>query len=241
VRIITLVLMCGMAGVLDAGAQPAEHEAIKEMLRAETAAFFARDFDAWQANWLHDPSATGAVVGNNRYRYMKGWEEVAQRVARVVKANPRPVPVDITNTNFLIRQHGEQAWVEYDSVVRITSDLTERSHEYRAVVKAGGQWRIASQVSHQLADFGSSPEAIERNLNATGYVLLEAGKPKDAIEVFRVNVTLFPSSWNTYDSLGEAYAAAGETNLAIQNYEKSVELNPKNDTGKAALAKLKGR
>lgn len=37
------------------------------------------------------------------------------------------------------------------------------------------------------------------------------------------------------------YAAAGQTNLAIQNYEKSVQLNPKNDTGKAALAKLKGR
>ena len=29
--------------------------------------------------------------------------------------------------------------------------------------------------------------------------------------------------------------------FAIQNYEKSVQLNPKNENGKAALAKLKGR
>ena len=57
----------------------------------------------------------------------------------------------------------------------------------------------------------------------------------------RVNVKLFPASWNAYDSLGEAYAAAGQKDLAIQNYEKSVQLNPKNDNGKAALAKLKGR
>jgi Flp pilus assembly protein TadD len=53
-------------------------------------------------------------------------------------------------------------------------------------------------------------------------------------------VRLFPASWNVYDSLGEAYAAAGRKDLAIQNYEKSLQLNPKNDTGKAALEKLKG-
>jgi hypothetical protein len=32
----------------------------------------------------------------------------------------------------------------------------------------------------------------------------------------------------------------GYTALAIENYEKSVELNPKNDTGIAQLKKLKG-
>ena len=48
-------------------------------------------------------------------------------------------------------------------------------------------------------------------------------------------------SWNTYDSLGEAYAKAGDTALAIQNYEKSVQLNPKNEARIAALAKLKGK
>ena len=96
-------------------------------------------------------------------------------------------------------------------------------------------------MSHTVDNFGPSPEAIERNLNSTGYLLLEAGKPKDAIEVLRVNVTLFPASWNAYDSLGEAYAAAGQKDLAIQNYEKSLQLNPKNEDGKAALAKLRGR
>ena len=35
------------------------------------------------------------------------------------------------------------------------------------------------------------------------------------------------------------YAAAGNNSLAIVNYEKSVQLNPKNESGKAALAKLK--
>ena len=45
--------------------------------------------------------------------------------------------------------------------------------------------------------------------------------------------------WNTYDSLGEAYMMAGNKKLAIENYEKSIKLNPKSESGKAALAKLK--
>ena len=240
-RIIGLTLMCTVAGLLNVGAQSAEDEAIKKLLHAETAAFYARNADAWQANWLHDANATSALVGNNRYTYMKGWEAIAQRVARSIKANPKPMLVEIANTNFIIRQEGDLAWVEYDSAVGVDPATTERSHEYRVLIKTGGQWRIVSQVSHAVETFGSSPEAIEGNLNSTGYLLLEAGKPKEAIEVLRVNVTLFPASWNAYDSLGEAYAAAGQKDLAIQNYEKSVQLNPKNENGKAALAKLKGR
>lgn len=49
----------------------------------------------------------------------------------------------------------------------------------------------------------------------------------------------FPQSWNAHDSLGEAYAAAGQNDLAIKNYEKSVELNPKNTAGLQALKKLR--
>ena len=116
-RIISLTLMCTVAGLLNVGAQSAEHEAIKTMLHAETAAFYARDADAWQAKWLHDANATSALIGNNRYNYMKGWEDIAQRVARSIKANPKPMLVEIANTNFIIRQEGDLAWVEYDSAV----------------------------------------------------------------------------------------------------------------------------
>ena len=128
-RIISLTLMCTIVGILNAGAQSAEHEAIKTVLHAETAAFYARDADAWQARWLHDANATGALVRNNRYNYMKGWEDIAQRVERSIEANPKPMPVEIANTNFIIRQEGDLAWVEYDSAVG-GSDTTERSHGY---------------------------------------------------------------------------------------------------------------
>ncbi|MDP4281301.1 MAG: hypothetical protein Q8867_04050 [Bacteroidota bacterium] len=79
----------------------------------------------------------------------------------------------------------------------------------------------------------------EEEMNALGYDFLRANKLKEAIEVFKLNVEAFPKSYNTYDSLGEAYAAAGEKNLAIKNYEKSLELNPDSKSGIEALKKLK--
>ncbi len=102
-------------------------------------------------------------------------------------------------------------------------------------VKQQGRWKMAAWSSVPTAP------TPEHSINRAGYELMQSGKRQEAIELFKVNVRLYPESWNVYDSLGEAYADAGETALAIQNYEKSVQLNPQNETGKAALAKLKGK
>ena len=104
-------------------------------------------------------------------------------------------------------------------------------------MKEGDAWKIASQI-HVATD--SFNQGLEGALNSAGYSLLTSGKAKEAIELFSMNVRLFPKSWNAYDSLGEAHAVAGQKDLAIQNYSKSLELNPNNASGKADLAKLKG-
>ena len=48
----------------------------------------------------------------------------------------------------------------------------------------------------------------------------------------KTNVKLYPESSNVYDSLGEAYMKDGNKELAIKNYEKSLELDQKNDNAK---------
>jgi tetratricopeptide (TPR) repeat protein len=68
----------------------------------------------------------------------------------------------------------------------------------------------------------------ERELNTLGYVLLRAGKLKEAVEIFRLNVEAYPQAPNTYDSLGEAYLSLNQKDLAIANYKKSVELGNAN-------------
>ena len=57
-----------------------------------------------------------------------------------------------------------------------------------------------------------------------------------AIEIFKLNLKVYPKYANGYDSLAEAYMINGDKTLAIKNYAKSLELNPKNTN---AVEKLK--
>jgi len=70
------------------------------------------------------------------------------------------------------------------------------------------------------------------------YDLMGNNHLPEAIELFKLCVQLFPDWWNSYDSLGDAYAKAGQKQLAIENYKKSLELNPANDNGKEKLKVL---
>ncbi len=79
----------------------------------------------------------------------------------------------------------------------------------------------------------------ESALNQLGYHLLMKNQTHEAIQVFQLNVREYPKFWNCYDSLGEAYMKAGQKELAIQNYTKSIELNPDNKNGVEMLKKLK--
>ncbi|HLP63867.1 serine hydrolase [Flavobacterium sp.] len=78
----------------------------------------------------------------------------------------------------------------------------------------------------------------ENEMNSLGYELLQTGKVKEAIEVFKLNVAAYPKSGNCYDSLGEAYLASDDKKLALLNYKKSVELDPSNENGKRIIKEL---
>ena len=67
---------------------------------------------------------------------------------------------------------------------------------------------------------------------------MEKNHLPEATDLFKLNVQVFPGSWNAYDSLGEAYMKAGQKQLAIDDYKKSLELNPGNDNAKEKLKVL---
>jgi len=66
--------------------------------------------------------------------------------------------------------------------------------------------------------------ATEAEMNTYGYLLLGQGKMDSAIAIFRKNTKDHPKSWNTYDSLGEAYARSGDRKQAAQSYAKALSL-----------------
>lgn len=86
----------------------------------------------------------------------------------------------------------------------------------------------------------SAAKGLDENcLLQVAYRILFEGKTDDAIQVFKLQVQEYPKYWNSYDSIGEAYMKAGQKDLAIANYEKSIELKPDNQNGIDALKKLR--
>jgi dienelactone hydrolase len=75
----------------------------------------------------------------------------------------------------------------------------------------------------------------EALINRFGYEHLAIGDTKVAIELFQMNVTAYPNSPNVYDSLGDAYLAAGQKDLARQNAQKALELLASDTTDPARL------
>ncbi|HEV2863239.1 MAG TPA: prolyl oligopeptidase family serine peptidase [Pyrinomonadaceae bacterium] len=111
------------------------------------------------------------------------------------------------------------------------SAVVRRTAETQGMEAALKQYRELQRTQADRYQIG------EADLNRYGYTLLAEGRVREAVEVFKLNVELFPQAFNTYDSLAEAYAAAGERDLAIMNYRKSLELNPQNAN---AAERLKG-
>ena len=121
----------------------------------------------------------------------------------------------------------------YDSPKRSIADAL-RPMAVKDVAAAIKQYRELKAAP------GSEYDFREAELNTLGYQLLQQRKVSEAIEIFKLNVEVYPQAANTYDSLGEAYMSAGNNELAITNYKKSLELNPQNTGAKRVLALLSG-
>lgn len=79
----------------------------------------------------------------------------------------------------------------------------------------------------------------ESAINLAGYqALVDEINTDKAIAIFGINIEAFPNSYNVYDSMGEAYMKKGNKALAIENYKKSLAINPGNTNGIQMLKEL---
>jgi len=81
----------------------------------------------------------------------------------------------------------------------------------------------------------------ETEINLWGYALMaRSGSLDDAVAMFKFGTSLYPDSFNLFDSLGEAQENRNDTAAAIASYRRSLELNPKNTNAASHLAVLTG-
>lgn len=97
--------------------------------------------------------------------------------------------------------------------------------------------RLAAELMRNGEPAGG---AVEKAINRYGYMFMRTqGGIDKAMEFFNLNVKLFPGSSRAWDSLGEGSMNAGNNDLAIEYYEKSLALNPSNENARRVLEKLR--
>jgi D-alanyl-D-alanine-carboxypeptidase/D-alanyl-D-alanine-endopeptidase len=131
--------------------------------------------------------------------------------------------------HFTAAQRAELGFGFSRSINLLLEALTQ--NEFENAIKA------AADLKHR----GTSFKLEEDEVNLFGYHLLNKGEKKKALEIFKLNVSLYPNSSNTYDSLAETYENLGDKALAIKNYQRVLELNPDSHNAAEHLKKLIGK
>jgi len=119
-----------------------------------------------------------------------------------------------------------------DPALEAAGQPYERSKTLRDIALAAYKVKDFTGFREKAIAFKNDPKNkyadVESQINGFGYELMGVKMTDIALQMFQLNVELFPESSNVYDSLGEAYMNTGENELAIKNYKKSLELDPDN-------------
>jgi glyoxylase-like metal-dependent hydrolase (beta-lactamase superfamily II) len=141
----------------------------------------------------------------------------------------------------LVESPGFAQQQNYASITELWKEITGQPSAARTLYTLLDEGADETAIQEVLANNGSPGYFFsEAEINAYGYIFLQQERVDNAIRMFRINVDLYPESWNVYDSLGEALLSAGHTDDAVTMYEKSLALNPENTSGKEVLARIRG-
>ena len=130
--------------------------------------------------------------------------------------------------------------IQEDNEDVITYDYLKVPNDY----KTPSMYLKAKNYEKALAGFllikekdSTSDFINERDFNNRGYNFIRDKQFEAAIEIFKINVALHPTSDNVYDSLADGYVLINDSLQAYTNYKKALDLNNAN---RRALAFVKG-
>jgi len=137
-------------------------------------------------------------------------------------------PSDNGVRNGLISQRTKQA----ESVAFSFQDFNDTA--------SSQNYQNLSQLYESLVKKHPSFKISEGNLNTLGLQLVFNPKTSEqGINIFLLAAELYPNSANLFDSLAEGYLYVGNKSKAVENFEKSLELNAQNQNAIDRLKQLK--
>ena len=104
--------------------------------------------------------------------------------------------------------------------------IPARIHVMAMLEQPGGPAELQKTLSASRQRDPKAPFVTEQIMEWFAYEQLQAGNTTQALEILLLNAAAYPDSPNVYDSLGDAYLAGGQKDLALKNTRKALELLP---------------
>ncbi len=90
--------------------------------------------------------------------------------------------------------------------------------------------KVENHYKEVSKQFGFTFLVPEMMINQLGYMAMSQKKMDEAEYLFKSNISNYPVSFNVYDSMGDFYAAKGEKEKAIENYQKALVIKDFQET-----------
>lgn len=236
-RTLSVLLFAELSLPIVALSQEAEKQKIINIITGEVDAWYKKDREKWLDAIVHSDDFILTHTSQDGYYRVHGFDSLVAPREQYFTTPVDPNVDRISKTDFKVNIKGRIAIV----------DLTLRGNgifgpftgdQTMLLEKQGRTWRILRQHTVVKTSYQLSEANIESGINTQGLKLLELKKFDEAIKVLSLNTELFPNSWNTWDSLAEAYMQKGETHIATGFFKKSIDLNPNNGYAKEMVEKM---
>lgn len=197
------------------------------------------------------PDEVKLIAGHGRdytLDELKAYHEMAVGTVDVIKQRI----ADGKNAEQMIEDDILKDWEKWNSenisssdwITQVYESLTGQgkkpaSEPLTQTIMDKGVEAAIEQYRDLKANHADGYTFTENDLNMLGYQLLWREMNEPAIAIHKLNIEEYPDSANPYDSLGETYEASGRVELAIEAYEKALELNPDMPSAIEALKKLR--
>jgi predicted alpha/beta superfamily hydrolase len=158
------------------------------------------------------------ALGNEGGDMSEGFEQLQ----KTMSAN-RPIGFVVKSAHYSEEIHQSTELLGHYDGLRTIFTGWQMPRDPKTDLRIGGLEGV-EQHYRALSDRFGFKVSAEQEINSLGYSLLGNKKIDEALAAFRRNAELYPRSANTYDSLADAFEAAGKPDLAVQNVEKAVEV-----------------
>ena len=128
---------------------------------------------------------------------------------------------------------------DYEPVIPIAETAANRAFTEEIIKLTLEKGLNAAVESYQKRN--KKIDLLESISIRKGFDLIQEKRLKEAIDIFKLNSFAFPKLSIAFEGLGEAYLEAGDKQSAIENYKKSLLLNPENEDARAALKNLEDK